>query len=235
MKTSTAIPRDFTLIELLVVISIIAILASLLLPTLSSARSYAKALSCMSNIKQNLLTLQMYESDNRYYLAPRITSVNYGRYGRVLATAGYIRAEAVSTPPFYTWMEKTWGCPVALAGYPSYTKNDWVEYQRLYGMPLYALSRTGSTNQALVDGFRVSTSYNTSTPSEFIYLADSCYNTGAPYCYWDPQPSPTEQYGIRLTHNKSASCGFLDGHAAIMKRNEIQEKYKHTRFYIAPK
>ena len=60
--------NGFTLIELLVTIAIIAILAAMLLPSLSAAHKKAQAVQCQSNLRQLSVTTFMYCQDNNDYL-----------------------------------------------------------------------------------------------------------------------------------------------------------------------
>lgn len=54
----------FTLVEILIVIAIIAILAAMLLPALSSAKAKGQRVSCINHLKELAIASQMYSADN---------------------------------------------------------------------------------------------------------------------------------------------------------------------------
>ena len=66
----------FTLVELLVVIAILALLAALLFPSFSQARSRARRVVCASNLKQIGLAFHIYRQDNDGGLPEHLSIVN---------------------------------------------------------------------------------------------------------------------------------------------------------------
>jgi prepilin-type N-terminal cleavage/methylation domain-containing protein len=70
--------RGFTLIELLVVIAIIAILAAMLLPAVSRSKGQATKISCVNNLRQLAVSMQLYVDENQGYYPPRTNPNAWG-------------------------------------------------------------------------------------------------------------------------------------------------------------
>lgn len=74
----------FTLVELLVVIAILGILMAMILPSLSRAKKSGKRISCVSNLKQIGLAIQVYEQENNGFFPFNCTSQKLANPGRTL-------------------------------------------------------------------------------------------------------------------------------------------------------
>ncbi len=81
--------KAFTLIELLVVMSIIALLVSILLPSLNRARSQARALICKSNLRNLYIGQMYYAADNQDWLPSKERTIKLGGWWGFRAAKGY--------------------------------------------------------------------------------------------------------------------------------------------------
>lgn len=190
----------FTLVECLIVVAVIAILASLLLPALRNATESAKALSCLSNLKQLGFGINMYAQDYNDYIIPWRTGPTCRYYTPMLMRDYFISVPYISSTTSPGYVSKT----VFLC--PKDESPMWLCIDVSYGVNvLLCPSLSGATYCAPT---RISQHAGCSS----IGLMADCDVTSA-FLPYNVDSSASASY----RHNNFTNVLFLDSHGAKMK------------------
>ncbi len=232
-------PSAFTLIELLVVVAIIAILASLLLPALGKAKAKAKAIGCLSNLKQLHLCWQMYSEDNNE-LVPANAAWNPGsisdRASWTVAGSSWLLGNAwTDTTPTniergvlfpYNRSLGIYRCPADLS---TVRDQGQVPRTRSVSMSMYLNYQPDPSGDGYHNCWHRLTQIRNPGPAQALVLVDENEKSIQQSAFGINAPANFSLFGTPLwtwisfpatRHNHAGTVSLADGHAEIWRWQE---------------
>ncbi len=213
----------FTIIELLVVISIIAILASMLIPALNKARESARSITCVGNLKQCVQAQFMYADTYKVIIGKSKANWSWARlfvqekllpYGPVMQCP--VRPLGTEFRFSKDQKPEAWEYDYSYGVY-----NSWVEQNR-YDQT-HVIPRLGNfINRNSVERFLYPDRMK--RPSATIIMGDSRKkdSSGVSECYsFVYSNMDTNHAHLWLGHLNRANCVYGDGHIASLDRRSL--------------
>lgn len=195
----------FTLLEMLVVTAVIAILFSILMPSLRKAKDKAREIECANNMRQTGIALIQYASDNDGYGVIYRDAVTTRSWDYGIVTDKYVTNPQVILCP-------VWAPSIYRRGYG-------------YAYGIYYSNAVTTTGRIL----------NKQSPSTSVYLGDSIRHAaesdGSHYQWYFFKRLSNVEGHIHLRHSRKTNIFFLDGHTGLYDLNGLVENFSWVDYW----